>query len=77
MQYEAVHINREKMYSLGIDTETNTYLLEVVKGSVGLWMEYYQLTLDEFEQYPANMAEIDQLAEYCLRGKALDRKINR
>lgn len=75
MQYEAVHINRQKMYSLGIDTETNTYILEVVKGSVALWMEYYRLTLDEFEQYPDNMAEIDQLAEQCLRGKQADRQI--
>ena len=76
MRFEPTYINREKMYSIGIDTDTDSPMLEVVCGGVAMWTEYYRLTIDEFENYPANRQQIDQLAYACARGERPDRRIN-
>ncbi|HEX2908659.1 MAG TPA: hypothetical protein VHO69_17435, partial [Phototrophicaceae bacterium] len=54
-------------YALGIDEETNTYVLSVVMEGVCMETRYFRLTQQEFENYPENQAQITQLALSCCR----------
>jgi len=68
MKFRSVHKDYNKYYALGIDEETDTYVLCVAVGRVFLETQYFRLTPEEFHDYPNNKAFIEDLAESCRRG---------
>jgi hypothetical protein len=62
---QRVHTNQSEYYSLGIDEETKGHVLEVVITWVAWYSRFFKLTKEEFEAYPANQVEIDELARSC------------
>ncbi len=65
MKFRSAHINREGYYALGVDEETNSYVLEVVMTWIAWYSRYFRLSKEEFEGYPGNQAEMDSLAHSC------------
>ena len=65
MKLRTIYINQEGYYSIGVDEETGTYVLDVVMTGIAWYSRLFRLTKEEFEEYPKNRAMIDRLAQSC------------
>lgn len=66
MKFRSVHVNQEDYYSLGVDEQTNSYVLQVTITWVAWYSRYFKLSKAELEDYPSNRVMIDGLARSCM-----------
>lgn len=67
MKYKSIFVDKNKFYSVGIDTDTNTYVMEVIVTS-GVWhSRYFKISKEEFEYFNTDKKSIlDKLSKLFL-----------
>jgi hypothetical protein len=70
MKFINTATNRGKRFSIGREADSGRYYLAIaVANSLVDYMEYYQISREFHDGYPANEAELDAFAEECRKQK--------
>ena len=78
MKFEDVFVDREKRFSIGIETQSDKYYLSFpVSNMLVEYEEYYELSKAEFELYVGNPAIAAQFLEEARNHEHDDRLILR
>jgi hypothetical protein len=66
MELIDTHINKEKRYSLGRETESGRFYLSIpVSNPYADYEEYYEISEETHNGYPNNSEALDVFAEKC------------
>lgn len=78
MGREVVHVDRERRFSLELDTESGRTFVSVsvdLRNGAISYDEWYEVSRDEFERYRAEPGLAHDLVERCRRGELDDRRV--
>jgi hypothetical protein len=71
MKFRAIHVNQEKYYSIGIDEDTQQFVLAVVITWIGWYSRYFALTREEFDSFASRREYLNELADSCASGPGI------
>ncbi len=70
MNYEALHTSKKRLFTVGIDRDTNTYLLEIVVTWIAWYSRFYSITKEEFEGFEKDPGSLDLLVNELIALKS-------
>jgi len=68
MNFVDTAVNKIRRYSIGRETESGRYYLSIpVSNRMVDYEEYYEISAELHDGYPANSALVDEFADQCRR----------
>lgn len=66
MKYKYLFVEHKKLYSIGINEETNEYVLMVIVPSTVWYSRYFRISKEEFDYFNSDKKHLlDELAHSC------------
>ena len=73
MKFKSLYVNREMLFSLGIEEESGRYFLAIpVSNTLTDYDEYYEIDRGAFERYSSDPASARDLLSRCRNREADD-----
>lgn len=76
MNFDDLFIFRKERFSIGQETENQTYYLSIpVNNGMVEYEEYYEISKEEFERFSASLEQMRQVATMCRERRNDDKLI--